>query len=402
MTLQERIAHEVEFRRSEIISLMQKLVQTESTTGNELRIGQLVAEECRKDGLEVEVVEPAPGRLNVVAKYSGAIGSPKVMMYSHLDTVPPGNLKEWTHPPYSGHIADGYLWGRGASDDKLATCGLIMAFRILRSLGLRLKGDIIFTHVGDEEKGGGQGFRHLVDKGYGEGVDSLFYGHGGSADQIGIASNGSRSYTIRVKGRAAHTARLEQGVNAVVKAAKLILKLNELGDTVNNRRYHLPGTDTIMRSRFSINRCNGYVGGNIVPDVCDVVVDRRFTPGETAEQTERELRRVVEDLKKEDTEFDAEISFADGMALSVSPADSEIVKTIQRVAQNVLGVKSKPGGGSHSSDHGWFANKHHKPLASYGVGGEGTHMVNERVKTEDLLTTTKVYALFMTEMLGVQ
>lgn len=400
MSLEDRVLSYIDSRRDEIVSLMQRLVQTESTTGNESKIARLVAEECRRDGLEVELVEPTKDRTNVVARYHGTTGSPKIMMYSHYDTVPTGDLSAWKYPPFSGKIADGEMWGRGTADNKIATCGLIMAFRALRALGVKLKGDIVFTHVADEEKGGTYGFRYLVDNGYGSDVECLFYGHGGSARQIGIAANGSRAYIIGVRGKAAHTARNEEGINAVVKAAELILRLKALGDEVNKRRYHLPGTDTIMQSRFSINRCVGYTGGNVVPDSCEVMVDRRFTPAETAEQTEKEIRTVIDELKAQDKQFDAELSYTEGMELSVSPADSDLVKSIQRVALKVTHQQPKPGGGSHSSDHGWFVTKYHKPMASYGIGGEGTHMTNEHVAVEDLITTTKVYALLMIDLLG--
>lgn len=402
MSYDDLVLGYIDSHTDEIIAFMQKLIQTESITGNESKIGALMAEECRKDGLEVELVEPAEGRISVVARYHGATGKPKAMMYSHYDTVPLGDLSTWTYPPFSGKIAEGQIWGRGASDNKVATCGLTMAFRAIRSLGIKLKGDIVFTHVADEERGGKYGFRYLINKGHGEGVDYLFYAHGGSGKQIGIAANGSRGCTIKVKGKAAHTARLENGVNAVVKAAELIRRLQKLADEVNPRRYPLQGTDTVMKSRFSINRCVGYVGGNIVPDSCEIRIDRRFTPGEKAEQIEREIQRVIDGLKAEDPEFDAELYISSGMELSVSSAESEIVKSVQRAAEKIIGFKPKPAGGSHSSDHGWFVSKHHKPVASYGIGGVGGHMADERIKVEDIILTTKVYALLMLDFLGTE
>ena len=402
MSHQERVLDYIDAHRDEVISFMQGLLRTVSVTGDESEIGAMVAAECRADGLEVELVEPAENRVSVVARYRGSTGSPRVMMYSHYDTVPAGDPGSWTHPAFSGEIADGQIWGRGACDDKVATCGLTMAFRAINRLGIKLKGDIVFTHVGDEERGGRYGFRTILDKGYGEGVDYLFYAHGGSGERIGIAANGSRGCTIRVKGISAHTARLEQGVNAVVKAAKLITRFQELADEVNQRSYHLPGTDTVMKSRFSINKCVGFVAHNNVPDSCEILVDRRYTPGETEEEIDREYIGVMERLKAEDPEFDAELTIRSGNKLSVAPANSEIVKSIQRAAEKVIGFKPKPAGGSHSSDHGWFVARHGKPFASYGIGGVGTHSADERIEVEDVIQTTKVYALAMLDLLGVE
>lgn len=390
----------IDSHRDEVISFMQTLLKTMSVTGDESEIASLVAEEMREDGLKVELVEPETDRVNTLGMYSGSKGSPKMMMYSHYDTVPAGDLDAWEYPPFSGEIAEGYIWGRGACDNKIATCGLTMAFRALMETGIELEGDIIFTHVGDEEKGGRYGFREVLDRGYGEDMDYLFYAHGGSGETIGVAANGSRGCTINVRGRSAHTARLEQGTNAVVKAADLIMKLKGLADEVNSRKYHLPGTDSIMRSRFSINKCMGYVANNNVPDECEIYIDRRYTPAETKDQIDEEFKGVINTALQEDENLSLDYKIHQGNLVSVAPPDSEIVKGIQSAADTVLGFRPQPTGGSHSSDHGWFVDRHGKPYASYGVGGEGIHSANERIKVEDVIRTTKVYALSMINILG--
>ncbi|MCW4048241.1 MAG: M20/M25/M40 family metallo-hydrolase, partial [Candidatus Bathyarchaeota archaeon] len=242
MSVEKRILDYIEANRDKIISFMQTLIQTRSVTGYEAEIGGIVEKECKEDGLEVDIVEPLPDRVSVVAKHYGTGGGPRMMMYSHYDVVPAGDPDSWIHPAYSGVIDDGYIWGRGAQDNKVATCGLTMAYRALKEQDVKLKGDIVFTHVADEEKGGRYGFREILDRGYGDGIDLLYYAHGGSPDTIGIAANGSRGATITVKGRSAHTAQLEQGINAVVHAAGVVNELQSLADEVNSREYHLPGT----------------------------------------------------------------------------------------------------------------------------------------------------------------
>ncbi len=402
MPHEEKVLDYIDAHSDEIVAFMQKLIRTRSVTGDESEMGRLMAQECEKDGLDVEIVEPAENRTSVIARYKGSTGKPRVMVYSHMDTVPAGDPESWTYPAFSATIADGILWGRGTADNKVATCATTMAFRAIRSLGITLKGDIIFTHVADEENGGKFGFRNILDSGYAEGVDYLFYGHGGRKEQIGIAANGSASVVITVKGRAAHTMALEDGINAVEKAAELIVRLKKLGDEVNKREYPLPGTDTIMKSRFSVNKCTGYVATNCVPDKCEIIIDRRTTPGEIIEDAEREIRQVVEEMAAGDPEFEAEVSFNTRMDVSVSPADSELVKSFQRAAEKIVGIKPVPVGGSHSSDHGYFVTKHGKPVASYGTGGAGTHMANEHIAVEDIILTTKVYALTMLDLLGAE
>ena len=107
-------------------------------------------------------------------------------------------------------------------------------------------------------------------------------------------------------------------------------------------------------------------------------------------------------MAAEDPDLDAEVSFNTRMDVSVSPADSELVKSFQRAAEKVVGLKPIPVGGSHSSDHGYFVTKIGKPVASYGTGGSGTHMANEHIPVEEIIRTTKVYALTMLDILGAE
>lgn len=400
MSLEVKVLDHVESKRDEIISFMRALIRTRSVTGEEAEIGKLMKDECTKDGLKVEAVEPQKGRVSIVAKTEKFAPGPQMMMYSHYDTVPAGDPEAWKYPPFSGEIAEGYLWGRGAHDNKIATCGLTMAYRALRDLGVKLNGGIVFTHVADEEKGGRYGFQEVLDRGYGEDIDYLYYAHGGEPGSIGIAANGSRGLSMTVKGRSSHTAQLEEGVNAVVHAAKLVVKLQELAQEVNARAYHLPGTGSVMKSRFSINKIQGYVADNNVPDECEIYVDRRYTPGETSAQVDGEYDRVIKGAKREDPSLAVEWQVRPGNLVSVAPADSQLVKGIQEAAQSVIGYKPEPVGGSHSSDHGWFVARHGKPFASYGIGGEGVHSANERIQIEDVIKTTKVYALSMINILG--
>ena len=401
MALDERVLDYIDSKRDDVVSFMQRLIQFPSVTGSEAEIGAFMAGECAKDKLKVEIVEPMDGRVNVVAKYHGTGDGPRMMMYSHIDVVPAGDLNSWKHPPFGGEIHDGWLWGRGAQDNKIATCALTMAFRALHSLGIRLKGDIVFTHVGDEEVGGLYGFQEVLKRGFGENIDHLFYAHGGAPDTIGVAANGSRGASFIVHGRSAHTARLEDGVNAVVNAARLVEELQELADVVNGRNYHLPGNDSVMQSRFSVNKIHGYVAHNNVPDKCEIVVDRRYTPGETEEQIDREYAGVIAKAKDKYPGLMVDYKVLSGNLVSVAPADSVLVREIQKAAEKVIMIKPLPIGGSHSSDHGWFVKRHGKPFASYGIGGEGIHGANERIKVEDIIASTKVYALCMMGILGV-
>jgi acetylornithine deacetylase/succinyl-diaminopimelate desuccinylase-like protein len=204
---------------------------------------------------------------------------------------------------------------------------------------------------------------------------------------------------IEVKGKSVHTADNEEGINAVQNAGRLILPLQRLGEEVNARRYHAHNTDSIMKSRFSINKCIGYIADNSVPERCELSIDRRYSPGESLAQIQREIEQVIDEWKAEGPKFDARLTITPGMDASVSAADSEPVKVIQRSARK-LGYDPKPAAGPWSSGHGYFNSRHHKPLASYGIGGERGHQSDERIRVDDVFLTAKIHGLVMTNLLG--
>ena len=119
MSFNQRILEIIDEDRDEIVSLMQKLVQIPSITGEEQDIGTFVYDEVQRIGLEdVELVQDTADRPNVIARYRGTKGKPSLTVYAHYDTVPPGDISKWGYGPYSGEIVGDRIYGRGSKDHK--------------------------------------------------------------------------------------------------------------------------------------------------------------------------------------------------------------------------------------------------------------------------------------------
>lgn len=407
---ESRILEIIDGYDKDIVSLMQKLVQIPSITGDEAEIGEFVFGEVKKLGLDdVEIVEGMTGRPNVVARYKGSVGSPSISVYAHYDTVPPGSLANWDHGPFSGCIVNGKIYGRAVNDHKFPIPPLLYAVKAITEAGVRLKGDIVFAFVCDEERGGHLGTKLLVDRGFLDTDMMLYSVGGGDGKKIGIAANGRQYYRITVRGKTAHTGNNDLAVNAITKAAKLILRLERLREDVNERRdkFMAGGMEIKGKGRFSINYVHAFVTGNNVPDICIVQVDRRLIPQvETPESCKEEIQKVIDELSTEDPEFDAVMSVVPDrwMESTWSFPDSGLVKSIQKSVDKVLGFKPEVsdtvGGGS--SDWGWYRWKYpERPVASYGCSrGSLAHGYNEYATVDGLLDTTKIYALLLMELLG--
>src|SRR5439155_8686342 len=110
---------------AEVIDLCRDLIRVDTTNTGDLyssrgerAAAEYVAGKLAEVGLEPQVRESAPGRTSVVARFPGADpGREALLVHGHLDVVP-ADASEWSVPPFSGEIADGYLWGRGAVDMK--------------------------------------------------------------------------------------------------------------------------------------------------------------------------------------------------------------------------------------------------------------------------------------------
>ena len=178
--------------------------------------------------MEVTLVEFEAGRPNLVAILRGQGGGKHLLHYAgHADVVPAGDEAEWAHPPFAGEVHDGWLWGRGSVDHKAPIAASLAAVRAIVESGVKLQGDIVFMVPVDEERGSWVGTQQLVHQGllYG---DMGIYGSAGFIDEILIACSGTLTFAITVRGRTSHSGYPTLGINAIEKAGKLIVALQQM------------------------------------------------------------------------------------------------------------------------------------------------------------------------------
>ncbi len=146
-----------------VIEILQNLVRMDTTNppGNEIACARYLAELLAPAGIETRLLEPAPGRGNLLARWRGTGEARPLMLMGHLDVVA-ADAQEWSHPPFGAVIRDGVLWGRGTTDNKqMVAYGAAILLRLAQE-GLRLKRDVILAATADEEKGGRWGMGWLA------------------------------------------------------------------------------------------------------------------------------------------------------------------------------------------------------------------------------------------------
>lgn len=175
--------------------LLSAYVQIPSVSGQEKEAGEFFAQFCRDQGLYVHVFTDEEDSYNFSASlYPLELMKPNIVLLTHIDVVPAGEEEGWTYPPFSGKIIDGFVWGRGAIDNK--AMGVMQVFALMELLELARENDLPYNvsmlAVSGEETGGDTGARIIVD----EFLDILnpvvVYGEGGAGVKGIIAAQPDR------------------------------------------------------------------------------------------------------------------------------------------------------------------------------------------------------------------
>jgi len=318
-------------------------INTTNPPGNEIAAARWLAEVLRRDGIEAQVFEPAPGKANLYARLAGDGTARPVILLNHMDVVL-ATREYWTVDPFGGLIKDGYVWGRGALDMKGEGIAQLMTMLVLKRARVPLKRDVIFLATSDEEIGAGvgaawiadqrpdlvRGAEFLLNEGGltragpgGEGVQ--FYGVGTTEkspywlDVIahGTAGHGSRPTPdnpvhrlIRALSRIAAwqtpltvTPTVERSFRdlATIERDSTVRRWlgdirTALRDTVAVRVLTADLTyNALLHNTISITGLKGSDKTNVIPPVATAALDVRLLPGQDPAAFLAELTRVVDD-----------------------------------------------------------------------------------------------------------
>jgi acetylornithine deacetylase/succinyl-diaminopimelate desuccinylase family protein len=401
VTVERRLMDEVDRLRDDVIKYTRGMVRipSENPPGDETEISDHVSELLASLGFDVEQVESKLKRVNTLALLEGAGGGKSLLWNGHYDTVPVGNLDNWTMDPFGGEVRDGRVYGRGSGDMKGAIASAMVAAKALDSLGLRLRGDLRIHAVADEEFFGRYGTKYLCENGYVEGVDAAIVGESSTHDGVVMARPAVRGRTlvnIRVKGRSAHSSRPETGVNAVLKMSKVLLAIDE---TKFSYPKHAILPDPTIAPGTTIR---GGTKDNVIPEDCEAVCDVRTVPGLDPEQVLRDIRAVVERLKADDPELDASVESPLSKPPSEISLDHPLYRSAAKATQQVVGYGLEPLGASGSNDTSYLTNLAGVPAMAFGPGGGNAHAPDEWTDIKTLVTFAKIYGLMMLDICGYE
>ncbi|MEU6354733.1 M20 family metallopeptidase [Streptomyces sp. NPDC047072] len=302
---------------TEVTALLRELVALPSVNprggpgdGGETVVAEYVRDWLVARGVRAEVHEVLPGRSNVVAVVPGQ-REDAVLLESHLDTV---EVDGMTVPAYDGEVRGGRLYGRGACDAKGPLAAFMLAAAEL-ARGEPPLYSVVLAGVCDEEHEY-RGVLHLLSSLAGRTAVGAIVGEPTGLVPA-VAHKGVVRYTVRTVGRAGHSSRPEEAVNAVSLMAPVLSHLAATSPDVEPHPLLGPATRAVTRIR-------GGTGPNTIPGVCEADVDRRTLPGEEPEVV---WQRDRDELRLLGAELDP--PFIIDYALD-TPPDSPVVRGLRR------------------------------------------------------------------------
>ncbi|MBB6488661.1 succinyl-diaminopimelate desuccinylase [Rhizobium lusitanum] len=252
------------------LDLLCKLVRIESCDppGREIEVARSLEAELIRAGVQVELDEFAPGRANLLARLPGAGTKPPLVFSAHLDTVPVGTTG-WTEEPFGGHIRDGRLYGRGASDMKSGVVAMTAALLEIAATGTPLTGDLLLAFSAGESSNC-LGAKRFVERRTFAEAGAILVSEPSSLELI-IAEMGVLWLRATAFGRVGHVSG-DGGDNAIMKMVSILPQIQSVP---------LPCTDhpLLPEPTIRIGTIHGGAAVNVTPDRCFVDIDVRIHPG---------------------------------------------------------------------------------------------------------------------------
>ncbi len=389
--VQERVAAQ----EDKIITFFRELCAIPSVAGQIGPVGERMADEMRRLGFE-------DVRFDRMGNIMGRIGDgPRTFVYdTHIDTVGIADPQAWQWDPFVGKIEDGYLYARGAGDEKGSAPGMVYGLAIARDLGL-LEGYTAYVFGNMEEDCDGIAPNTFVEVDPGIRPDFAVIGEPTRLKTY-RGHKGRVELKVVAKGRSAHAASNQLGDNAVYKMLPVIAAIRDLEPQLGDHPFLGHGKITVSDIKAQTASLNA------VPDECTIYIDRRLTFGETMEDAIEQVRNLIPPANRAAGDITVEMLYYDIPSYTgfVFPVDKyypawalepehPLVQASQAARQAIGLPEAEPGKWDFSTNGTYWTGKAGIPSIGFGPGEEEVaHTVMDRNSLAEVVKATEFYALF--------
>ncbi len=327
---------------------------------------------------------------NLIVRLKGTGEGPNLLINGHVDTVP--LCDGWTVDPYEGVEKDGRLYGLGSLDMKAGVVASVFVLEALVEAGAELKGDIVFTAVSDEEGPYGLGTHFTIMDGITDGCEYAiipepsgpFAPGNEKFPCVALGSRGTAVYHVKVKGKSAHGATPEKGINAVEYAARII---NAVTDNLDLGEHPLLGKGTMC-----ITNLRGGEKYLLVPEEASFTIYRHTVEGD-ADQALREVQEIVNSLDLQ-SEVDIklrDLPHPDAYFLPWTiEENTPLVHSLKQGSRDLLGKEMGTTYFRSESDANHIAPRLKIPTVLFGPDGANFHAADEYVEIDTMVDTARI------------
>jgi acetylornithine deacetylase/succinyl-diaminopimelate desuccinylase-like protein len=333
---------------------------------------------------------------NLVIRHRFGDG-PILALNAHGDVVAPG--EGWSSDPYGAEIRDGRMYGRGAAVSKSDFATYAFALLALRAAEAPLAGTVELHLTYDEETGGLIGPGWLLEQGISRPDYAI---SAGFAYGVTIAHNGCLHLEVIVRGRSAHAARPETGVDALAGATAILTTLYAFRGQLTGRISAVPG---IGHANLNVGLIAGGINTNVVPDKVTFRIDRRMIPEENPQAVEAELRDLIAQATAALPGITTEVTqILVVRPMAVVAGQERLVSALREAAAIVLDETIEPEGTPIYCDARLYTECG-IPTVLYGAGPRtmleaNGHRADENLALGDLRAATEVVALAVARLLA--
>jgi acetylornithine deacetylase len=351
----------------------------------ETRVSDWLVDFFRRLDVPHRRIEVTPGRANIVARVGHPSATGTILLDAHQDTVP---VEGMTIDPFQPQVRDGRLYARGSCDVKGGLAAMLAAFAQLSRRPTSATANVVMSCTCDEEFTA-SGARHLANLWSGGGGDPLLtrpdiciVAEPTDLNVI-VAHRGAIRWKLRTTGRACHSSRPHDGVNAIYKMAEVLVALERYAEELPRMAptHPLCGTATI-----SVGRITGGISVNTVPDECLIEIDRRVIPGEDPADVIPHVTNYLRD--RLDVDFEMLPPWIDGATLSDKNNGVWADRLLRHIAA-VVGPREKLGA--------WYGTNASRfaavgvPAVVFGPGSiSQAHTADEWIEVEQVRQATEI------------
>lgn len=378
----------------ELIRITRELIRVKSVNppGNYNKISEYISKELNHAGFEVQLFEKIRGKTNVFGFLNGQNKHNTLLLSGHMDVVE-AKGKDWVYDPFKAEFQDGYIWGRGAVDMKAAIAAMIVAGKTVASM-CKLKGSLMIGATVDDEIAGPLGMKYAINEAIpkiGWPVPNFHVLGEPNNLNITIAFKGRMWIKLSSQGKSAHGGLPEFGVNAIDKMITLLQEIKTMPQT----EHPLMGKDTM-----NIGTILGGDQVNIVPSYCESTIDYRFCSPVGSDEAKLRITQAIErvTIKKYN-------SYAIDIFECREPVEQDIQSQSIGMAIDCIKEVTKRDCkllGALSAGDAYYSLRNGIPACWIGPGDPTLmHSINEKIKIDDLLMASKIYALFIMRYCGL-